>query len=83
MGRGGMGRDGPPSPAPPLAPRSILWKLLGMSKYSYEAELCSSGSPQSILVPRLWGWGHPVLHPQNISFALWTGDLHLQLRGYS
>lgn len=32
MGRDRMQRDGSPCPAPPLAPRSILWKLLGMSK---------------------------------------------------
>lgn len=38
-----------------------------------EAELCSLGSPQGILVPRPWGCDHPVLHPQNISIAFGLG----------
>lgn len=69
MGWDGMGRDGSPYPAPPLAPRSILWKLLGMSKYSYVSQSCGVWDPRR---PSQspgrgdGGWDHPVLHPQSV-----------------
>lgn len=40
MERDGMGWDVSPCLAPPLAPRSILWKLLGMSKASCVSQGC-------------------------------------------